>query len=535
MSPEILDTAGSPGSSSMVNDQPVTRSSESASPVKSFKFCNSTSALKTASHSESTQSSALSQRSSDEYGGVPYEEFEVQVQKLCQLLWPTPTVEARKPSATRKRRRFLKALRKRDSTLLKISYKPKQFIIEQMQGGGYNSVLGITIIGQNDEIDARMVLRVPRMGVSPSDQDVTNLQFVQEYLNLPTAEIIAYDFSDHNPLSSPYCIQSRISGHDLESEKQSYPSLSHKQKLAFVEEFCETVLLGLPFVQYPWIGQINKGKDGYTVRPFEIFQENKKLVTERAAQRAFFKARPLGPEELTSPQDPKDRLHVQSILHFFEVQFGRHRNIEHHSADLDPSTQWEETIWHRLVRAAKQMYDFGCLDCEYYCLTHYDLDPRNIMVEIQDGNPQITGIIDWDLACFAPDWVGCKPPMWIWNWLDGGSEDESRANDEDTLTAEQKELKALFDGLVGFDYRYYAYEPHYRLARAMFKFARFGLPNEELRIEAQRVCEEWEVMYREKQAVWEERERVKANDGVDDVTSEQGGGDQNGTEIGGMV
>lgn len=125
--------------------------------------------------------------------------------------------------------------------------------------------------------------------------------------------------------------------------------------------------------------------------------------------------------------------------------------------------------------------------------------------------------------------------MWIWNWLDGGSEDESRANDEDTLTAEQKELKALFDGLVGFDYRYYAYEPHYRLARAMFKFARFGLPNEELRIEAQRVCEEWEVMYREKQAVWEERERVKANDGVDDVTSEQGGGDQNGTEIGGMV
>lgn len=505
---------------------------------------NLNSVQKLATHSESSHSSALSQKSSDEYGGVPYEQFEGRVQRLCHLLWSTPTAGSRKSSAKRKHKRFLKALRKREPALPQTLYKPKQFVIEHMRGGGYNSVVGITIIGQDEDVESRMVLRVPRMDASPSDQDVTNLQFVQEYLNLPTAKIIAYDFSENSPLKSPYCIQTRIPGHDLESKQLSYPSLSHKQKLAFVEEFCETILLGLQFVQYPWIGQINKSKDGYTVSPFDALQENEKLITARASQRAFFKPRPLGPYELTSPQDPKDRLHIQSILHFFEVQFGRYRNLEHHGADLDPAAQWEETIWHRLVKAARQMYEYGCLDCEYYCLTHYDLDPRNIMVEIQDdGLPKITGIVDWDLACFAPDWVGCKPPVWIWNWLDGGSEDEAKANDEEGLDAEQKELKAVFDGMEGGEFRYYAYEPHYRVAREMFKFARYGLPSGELRGEAEKVLEEWGGMLLEKERVWEdgerERDRVRSaegeevEDGVRDAGSMQEEGERESAGLGG--
>jgi len=116
--------------------------------------------------------------------------------------------------------------------------------------------------------------------------------------------------------------------------------------------------------------------------------------------------------------------------------------------------------------------------------------------------------------------------VWIWNWLDGGSEDESKANDEEGLDAEQKELKAVFDGMVGGEFRYYAYEPHYHVAREMFKFARYGLPSAELRGEAERLLEEWEGIFLEKEMVWEEgereRERVKAAEGEEDGN---GGGD----------
>ena len=102
--------------------------------------------------------------------------------------------------------------------------------------------------------------------------------------------------------------------------------------------------------------------------------------------------------------------------------------------------------------------------------------------------------------------------MWIWNWLDGGSEDESRAN-EDAPTPDQQELKNLLDELIGFDFRYNAYEPHFRLDRQLFKFARYGLRNPELLEEAEEVLAEWAAMYEKKQAAWEEREREKKEGG----------------------
>lgn len=203
----------------------------------------------------SPPTSVLSQDSSTEYRGVPYEQFETQVQRLYQLLWSIPTAEPRNPSAKRKRRRFNKAMRQRESVLPKVAYKPKRFFVTKMRGGGYNSVLGIEIIGQKNESLVQMVVRVPRMGSSPSEQDVVNLQFVEEYLSLPTAEIIACDFSEKNPLNSPYMLQRRLPGHNLESVAQSYPSLSHKQKLAFVEEFCETILLACNSCNTPGSGR----------------------------------------------------------------------------------------------------------------------------------------------------------------------------------------------------------------------------------------------------------------------------------------
>lgn len=381
-----------------------------------------------------------------------------------------------------------------------------------MKGGGYSNVVGINVIAQNNEIESQMVLRVPQMGVESSEQDVFNLQFVQEFFDLPTAKIIAYDQSENNPLCSPYMLQARIPGHDLESASQSYPDLDHQQKLAFIREFCEDILLPLHQAQFPWIGQIGKDQNRYTVSPFDLGDEGEDLKANRAQILDFFKTRPLGYDELTNPQDLKDQTYEQSALHFLENQFGRYKINSCES--LDPTGQWSEhvRIWQKLVTVAQQMDETGCLDRDYTCLAHYDLDPRNIMVEIQDDNtPKITGIIDWDLACFAPDWVACKPPMWIWNWLDGGSEDESKA-DEEPPTLEQKELKALFDELVGSQFRRYAYQPEYRLARSIFRFARWGLPSVKLKEDADRVVEEWAVLYPEIQKRLKKAEKEYAEE-----------------------
>lgn len=51
-------------------------------------------------------------------------------------------------------------------------------------------------------------------------------------------------------------------------------------------------------------------------------------------------------------------------------------------------------------------------------LYHWDLEPRNIMVEKNDGAWRITGIIDWDSALAQSRPLTRKPPSWIWDFED---------------------------------------------------------------------------------------------------------------------
>lgn len=72
-----------------------------------------TSLEKSVGHSEGAQTSVLSKTSTAKYGVIPWDEFELQVQKLCHLLWLTPSIN--KSTAKRRRRRFNKAQHKRES------------------------------------------------------------------------------------------------------------------------------------------------------------------------------------------------------------------------------------------------------------------------------------------------------------------------------------------------------------------------------------------------------------------------------------
>lgn len=151
------------------------------------------------------------------------------------------------------------------------------------------------------------------------------------------------------------------------------------------------------------------------------------------------------------------------------------------------------------------MNEMGFLDpfkdeAHSFCLTHYDLDPRNIMVDIhEDETLKISGILDWDLAMFAPKWVHCRPPMWIWNWLDGGSEDQRKANDTPS-TEEQQELKELFEDLVGWEFKYCAYHTAYRLARTLFRLALYGFQSDHTIDDAEKMLQEWEEYYESRQS-----------------------------------
>ncbi|MCJ1460718.1 hypothetical protein MMC28_011100 [Mycoblastus sanguinarius] len=506
--------------------------SRPASDTSRAKSDTKSTCLLSPGHSGSGDRSVKSLIPGQDHEQVPCDEFELQVRELCLLLWPASNINpTEKPFFERIGNRLARALRVNGRLPSEYSLNTaERFVIEKLRGGSYNRVVGVTRIinGQFDKAETRMILRVPRWNMSRPDHDVTMLQFVRKHALVPVPEVLAHDFTGNNPLRKPYVFQSRIAGHDLESKARSYPHLSHEQKIMFVKEFCQ-ILVNMQGVEHEYAGKVetdtdDRGAQIFTVCPFDVGPESEELIAKRSVQLPFFKPRsfPADTELLSNSTDkPIDK----TPHYFFLTQFGRWKHLQ---LELNPAEIGRESILDRLVTAANQMEELGYLDCDCYCLTHYDLDPRNIMVDIQlDGILKISGILDWDLAMFAPKWVSCKPPMWIWNWLDGGSEEETKANDE-PQTAEQQELKELFEEYVGFDFTWYAYQPHYRLARQLFRLAMYGLTTVTLHDDAERFLAEWAGLHESEQAEDHQGEKEGLNDVLDpcrDAEQEKIGGD----------
>jgi aminoglycoside phosphotransferase (APT) family kinase protein len=483
--------------------------------------------------STSMANSPVSQASTMKFeycGHVPYTQFEPQVRELCHLLWPASNAEATgKPFVERIRQRLTDAFGLNDPSSAPPSPQaPKEFIIEHLRGGTFNRVVGVTAI-EKDVPESRMVLRVPRRNLAEPEHDVTILQFVQEHATMiPIPEVISCDLSLKNPLNAPYVLQKRIPGFDLESRTRSYPDLTHEQKMMFVEEFCQ-ILVDLQGIEHPYAGRIDtrvddKGTKEFTVGPFQYGPESEELIAKRSTSMPFFKVRKYG-AELAGGEAPKTSGCMSKPIHqtpffFLMTQFGRWKYMQ---LELSPDCIWDTyDLADRLVTAAIQMNEMGFLDpfkdeAHSFCLTHYDLDPRNIMVDIQeDGTLKISGILDWDLAMFAPKWVHCRPPMWIWVWLDGGNEDQRKANDAPP-TEEQQELKELFEDLVGWEFTHCAYHTAYRLARTLFRLALYGFQGEHAIDDAEKLLEEWEEYCKSRKSDGKNQEADERTDGDEDA------------------
>lgn len=152
-----------------------------------------------------------------------------------------------------------------------------------------------------------------------------------------------------------------------------------------------------------------------------------------------------------------------------------------------------------LVQTVYSMNHFGFFKRQPMVLCHRDLEPRNIMIQVDDnGSVRITGIIDWDLAIFASRFVACRPPYWLWRFEPGGTHAVWDWEDEcDRFAAEvpedvkAKELKTIFDQAVGQKFVSLAYPEHYRLARKLVRTVVSGWPANHCITAAEDLVKEW--------------------------------------------
>ena len=441
-----------------------------------------------------TSCGAVSQTSTEEYCQIPFEEYSLQVKQLCEQLWSTQPYPRSIDDS-------IDQVNRQSAGIVEPSGF-HEFIIEKMKGGGFNRVIGIDVTnpGNLTAGTRRVVLRIPRFNNARLDRDIAALRFVRKHTSIPVPEIVTYDLTKANPLDSPYLVQTRIQGHDLQANPgpNYYPNLSHNQKCTVAKELGR-ILREIQSVEHSSPGLIEAAKESQDSIIRHLDMSTLSFVEEEPdlnTKLPFFQPRVYGVSQSATEEPSVQRNDFKkSTYYFLLAQFGRLRASE---LRRDPAMIGWTNEYERLVTMARQMDDLDLLGDGRNCLCHLDLNtaPRNIMARIQpDGSLEITGILDWDSAIFAPRFAGCVPPMWLWAWApDDEDEDESQADDT-PATPEQQELKQLFEDAVGPAFLEYAYRPEYRLARTLLQFAIYGIRSTEDYKEVDSLLDDWAAMY----------------------------------------
>ena len=330
--------------------------------------------------------------------------------------------------------------------------------VERKRGGGFNRIIGISLVDKENFAVKEYILRVPRFDAAQLDSDLAPLHLLR-HSKIKVPKVFAFDSSIENELASPYMIQTRIPGAAL---FPTYPGMAHEVKCAIAKE------LGNVFYELDSIRSVDAGN-------LTLSLGSLKIQSFHSTEASPYQSGPAGQKP---PEMIRDALEYQRKL----------------SLETDADA-FRTILFDFFITVESEMSAFGILDGDYYSLCHLDLEPCNILASppMQTQPQAITGILDWDSAIFAPPFVACTPPMWLWAWNDEDDENERLANDIPP-TPEFREIKQQFEDAAGEAYKSYAYKAEYRLARRLMRFAIEGLQTNEDFMAAEELLEEWAAL-----------------------------------------
>ncbi|KAF3001268.1 hypothetical protein E8E13_003877 [Curvularia kusanoi] len=344
-------------------------------------------------------------------------------------------------------------------------------MVEFVGSGSYHDVIGFKnphqeafikdtnspVIEQGD-----YVLRISRPYLDDTEEDMQNdisiLLGLAGKIGVTIPRVVTYDTGKKNPLDAAYTVETRIPGRSL---RQS----------------------------------IDDGING--TQCIDLVKQVTSLVDKLAAVTAPYAARIVSPSNATAnmtlypsgipikmldfPFDTQDLedLHPRSPLIFMLTL-------------LDLWTTWEKTqhplednsaTWAKIKGI---LYALMCLDLlgTTFHLVHGDLAARNILVKVADCNrAHITGVVDWDFACFAPAFCAFQAPLEMWEG------DEERA----VKTCKERIVEA-FKETASKEYVRYAFSKQAKVARKIWRVLNQGMIGKERLRYATEAIREWEQL-----------------------------------------
>lgn len=416
--------------------------------------------------SEASHGGSESLASTDEYDEhESFTTYKDKVLRLCQCLWP--------------------------------SYTTDSFLIEKMKGGSSNRIIGISVAdtkkpalpgsasgdeGQEDspveKVDlpsGSYVLRVPRWGSQTIQHEIAMLQFVGSRISIDVPTVVHFDMNESsNSLGSPYVLQRRVLGKRLD---YTWPTLNQAQRLLValdMARLCKQLMRitnssgGIPQVEH------GSKADGTLSTIDHSFP----------GEKGKFK-------HTLCAEPPVDMLCKR--LRRWGDKFCSHD---------ETSPYYDAIQMVRQIQSTNRTFGDESNEPAYY-LNHGDLFPRNIMIEVPGKDSAfISGILDWDDTTFTPAVIAFSPPAWMWVpgvWKDydeeGSLEEEDlwRVASAEPDDQDLKEIKALFDIVVGPRFLHYAYSADTHRAQKIWRSAYETLADRAVEQEVKSMYIDWKA------------------------------------------
>ncbi|KAG9188169.1 hypothetical protein G6011_02092 [Alternaria panax] len=376
---------------------------------------------------------------------------------------------------------------------------PQNIKLHPMKGGSFNRVVGITISSKPKKSGLKWflcrclsaskkerkatfdsyILRIPRIEYGGDDADenmandmkheVTILNTIGSRLPLPIPKVFSYELTTTSVFERPYMIQTRLPGQNLWLDLWDH--LNFQQKQCVVR-----YITNLP----PLIALV-EGPAG------DISTENLSRSSASPVHVETFYTRPYDDQPKSKPA-----LIRRPIDHLLE-------RCEQWRACERSTGFCFEKIWDNFeaISRALEMRGFLHGPC---VLVHGDLKAYNLLAKVcSDTEVDITGVIDWDSAIIAPEFMAYRAPFWLWTPRDMNSEkaDEEHMANFEPIDDEDKKLKQVFLENASEKYKLYAFAPEAMLARRMFRILKESLSGEWEHEEARSVIREWNELHPE--------------------------------------
>ncbi|KAH6852857.1 hypothetical protein BKA58DRAFT_432640 [Alternaria rosae] len=383
---------------------------------------------------------------------------------------------------------------------------PQDISVHEMKGGSFNRVVSVTLSTKPKSfswiwftfrcLSARKkkattqcesyIVRVPRMmddgdnGAEAMAEDmkrqVAVLKTAISRLPLPTPDVESYDITMENIFGRPYMIQKRLPGENLAGG--FWRKLNIQQKRCMAKQI--TALAST-------IASV-EGPAG------DIASRNLSCPSKSPINIDTFYTPPYDDQPSSKPTSSCKPL-----------DFLLERCEQYRAYDAFEGVNFDE-VWVSFARISKALEARGFLDGPCV-LVHGDLKPYNILAEVRsDTEAVITGVIDWDSAIIAPEFMAYRAPFWLWTpeEMNSDEEDKEWVAVVEPNTEEDRIMKQVFLDNASEKFKRFAFPREAMMARRMFEIIQKGMPDEWEHEEAQGIIMEWDDLHPEDDVRYQE-------------------------------